>query len=191
MRSALLLFALVCCGNSEEKPNPLTTKEGPAAPLDHPPIDVPQTKIAASPQRLTVSQLEASWAVALGKDKQGRDITWRLPDGTPGLARYARTLGEPDYLVSTEQNLEPSTLYAKFIDDAARSVCDQAIEADKTRTEKVITRHEDVAQNLRYLKLRMHGIQLDDVKPLQDLYQKAGWRGVCVALVSAPEFHLY
>lgn len=229
MRKYLAIFvalgaaaAFAACSAGEDPqpggPGLSTRPEGSAMPLDHPPIDVSQTP-AARPRRLDVAQLEGSWAVVFGKDKAGKDITWRLPDNSAGLARYARTLGEPDYIATTDLDVEPSLLYAKFMDDAARSACDQALDADAARTNKgdrVLLRKvewTDVAldssaavdENLRYLKLRFHGVRVaaDDaatLKPLHDLYfasakgdkpAREGWRTVCVALATAPEFHLY
>ena len=70
-----------------------------------------------------------------------------------------------------------------------------------------------VNDNLRYLKLRFHGVKIDpaddtEIAPLRKLFTdvtnasaaggtvdstdtKEGWRAVCVALVMAPEFHFY
>jgi hypothetical protein len=209
------IAAFAACAAEDEKRSPslATRPEGSALPVDHPPIEA--VNVPSSSQRLDVAQLQNAWAVALGKDKNGNDITWRLPDTTPGLARYQRTLGEPDYVQTTDLNHEPSLLYAKFMDDAARSVCDQALDADQLRTkkeERVLLRHIEwtdttsttaIDANLRYLKLRFHGVRIanaEAVKPLRDLFLAAakgdkaareGWRTVCVALVTAPEFHLY
>jgi hypothetical protein len=222
MKRHVLLLALVsgvaafaACASEDEKRGPsLTTRpEGTALPVDHPPMEA--VNLPSSSRRLDVAQLQAAWAVALGKDKNGNDITWKLPDNTQGLARYQRTLGEPDYVASTDLNHEPSLLYAKFMDDAGRSVCDQALDADMARTKKddrVLLRHVEWAEttatpaldeNLKYLKLRFHGVRVKDaaeIAPLRTLFTSAakgtspareGWRTVCVALVTAPEFHLY
>src|SRR5690606_638507 len=71
-----------------------------------------------------------------------------------------------------------------------------------------------VDQNLRYLKLRFHGVRVPDddaqgIAPLRTLFARGveaargtqsalteahvreGWRLVCVALMTAPEFHIY
>src|SRR5262245_59127810 len=136
-------------------------------------------------------------------------------------------MGEADYIIITEEILEPSPLYVKFADDAARSVCDQALASDATKaapadrtilrrvekTDTVATNPAGIDDNLRYLKLRMHGVKIADddtatVEPLRALFTttvdafaagveptedhvKEGWRVVCVALLTAPEFHLY
>ncbi|MBS2018603.1 MAG: hypothetical protein JST00_37400 [Deltaproteobacteria bacterium] len=224
---ALLASAasLACDGGAGDSqgPKPGLEGQGPAGALDHPPVDAPPGA-AASTQRLTVAQLRRSFAVALGKDKAGNDITWRLPNGADGFDATASALGEPDYLGITARSTDPSLLYAKFIDDAARSGCGQALDADLARPQKadrVILRHvewTDVAPaasaaidtNLRYLKLRMHGVKLasspEATKSLTTLFAasvagstdtdpqlkvRAGWLTVCVALVTASEFQIY
>jgi len=77
----------------------------------------------------------------------------------------------------------------------------------------VATNRAGVDQNLSFLKLRFHGIKVaagDDapLAPLRKLFDdavkgaagtatpnathvKEGWRTVCVALLMAPEYHLY
>jgi hypothetical protein len=81
------------------------------------------------------------------------------------------------------------------------------------KNDTLATNPTAVRNNLRYLKLRFHGIKVapaDDtqVAELATLFDKAikgaaagksitqdhvfeGWRAVCVALLTAPEFHLY
>jgi hypothetical protein len=196
-----------------------------AGPLDHPAVTPPAS--VAAPRRLSVAQLQASLPVVFGNDAAGAPITWRLPGGREAIPSLARTLGQPDYITTTDEALEPSVTYAKFIDDAARSACAQALDADSGRTDakaRTILRFVEwadtpdsnadaFAKNVRYLKLRFHGIRLDDgdtssVAPLATLFSaavqgtagsspigrthvKEGWRAVCVALVTAPEFQLY
>jgi hypothetical protein len=154
------------------------------------------------------------------------DITWLLY-AKPALDRLSDVLGEADYANRTDDNLEPSPLYVKFMDAAARDVCNRALTADALRTDpttRVLTRHVEktdsvqtnaagIDANLRYLKLRLHGVKAQEgddtlIAPLRTLFTdtvtaaasggtvdeydvKEGWRVVCVALVTAPEFHLY
>jgi hypothetical protein len=201
-----------------------TTPSGNALPVDHPTLDAPITSAGA--RRISVEQLRRSLPVVLGNDAQGAPITWKVGSKN-GLDDNADTLGEADYVNTTEDNLEPAPLYLKFIDDAARDVCTRALAADATRTDpalRVILRHVDktdtvqsaatqVDQNLRYLKLRFHGVKIADtdttsLAPLRTLFDQAvtkaaagemptasqvssGWHLVCVALLTAPEFHIY
>ena len=133
--------AAVGCGDETKGPStaapagPTVDPQGPVAPLDHPPFDAPTKSKSASSRRLTVSQLSRSLSVALGKDVTGADITWRIGQAN-GFDVTAGALGEPDYIQSTDRALEPGLLYAKFVDDAARSGCDQALVADDARTSK-------------------------------------------------------
>ncbi|MCA3015787.1 MAG: hypothetical protein INH41_25655, partial [Myxococcaceae bacterium] len=80
-------------------------------------------------------------------------------------------------------------------------------------TDTVTSNRAAVDQNLGYLKLRFHGIKVvagdeTTLGPLRTLFDDAvkgaagtatptaahvreGWRAVCVALLMAPEYHLY
>jgi hypothetical protein len=167
-------------------------------------------------RRLTLDQLEASVKAVFGNDAAGNPITWKI--GTAdGFAARAGTLGAPDYINTVEENLEPSPMYLKFMNDMARSVCNQALVADQgSKMPKLLLRHPaaaDVDTNLRHLKLVFHGTKLPAtdtvaVAPYRTLFTATvaartaaggtaaqatadGWRAVCVALVTAPEFHIY
>lgn len=218
-----------CSSGSDDKgrsPNLGIDDKGPAAPIDHPPVDPAKVLKSAEVRRLTIQQLRKSLPIAFGLDEAGEEITWKLGDAN-GLDKMGDSLGEADFIDTTEDGLEPSPLYLKFMDDVARDVCNRALVTDLTKTDKsdrVILRHVDpadtvsdnpsgVADNLRYLKLRLHGVKVapDDaaaLAPLTDLFTtavdaaaapdapdeadvKEGWRAVCVALTVAPEFHLY
>jgi hypothetical protein len=199
--------------------------KGDAPALDHPPIDPAKLPVtAANPQRLSIDQLRNVLPAAMGKDDQGNDITW-LSNGKKGLDVFSTTLGEADFDKVVSEDLTPTPLYLKFMDDAARDACDRSLAADGKRTDPA-TRSllrfvalTDIAtpdatkvnENLRYLKLRLHGVKVaatDDtsIKPLLDVFTggvqgvaskdpaaqaKNGWRAVCVAMLIAPEFHLY
>ncbi len=181
---------------------------GPGLPIDHPPVEEPPT--SSKMRRLSLAQLRNAISTVLGKDVNGKPITWMVTTTTSGFTRYAATLGEADYVNITEDDLEPSALYLKFVGDAARDVCTRALDADAKRTsaaDRVLLRHVEpgdtvalepaaVDQNLRYLKLRFHGIKLHPsdeagIAPLRKLFEAAGWHAVCVALLTDPEFHLY
>ncbi|MEW6433168.1 MAG: hypothetical protein AB1730_16815 [Myxococcota bacterium] len=170
-------------------------------------------------QRLTVRQLANSMPVALGGN------TWQVGAQNGFDARRA-TLGEPDYIAVVDENLEPSALYLKFMGDAARDGCTRAANADASlaQSQRTLTRFVGLAdtvtsnragvdENLRYLKLRFHGVKVQpgDDAPIAGLrtlfdtavkaaagtatptqaHVKEGWRAVCVALLTAPEYHLY
>ena len=174
---------------------------------------------SAEAQRLTVRQLAQSLPVVLGGN------TW-LVGSTNGFNARGATLGEPDYLGTVDENLEASTLYQKFMGDMARDGCTRAANADaalaaNTRvlmrmvslTDTVTSNASAVDANLRYLKLRFHGVKVatSDSTSLAGLrtvfsdavrgaagtgsptaaHVKEGWRAVFVALLTAPEYHLY
>lgn len=196
-----------------------TTPGGDVLPVDHPVLDPPIVSAAA--RRISIEHLRRSLPVVLGNDKNGEPITWKV-GSQKGLDVNGDTLGEADYLNTTEDNMEPAPLYLKFMDDVARDVCTKALDADAERTDaasRVILRHVEptdsvqskpaaIDQNLRYLKLRFHGDVKAEIAPLRTLFDQAvtqaaagdtptashvktGWHVVCVALVTAPEFHIY
>lgn len=118
-----------------------------------------------------------------------------------------RTLGEPDYIEVTEENADPSALFAKFMDDMAGSVCRQAVERDGAGgADGLVIRHpDDPDENLRFLRLKFHSIHVpadarEGIEGLRGLYDDLladtadpgeAWFGVCVAMVTAPELMGY
>ena len=232
-RAFLLLsgLALVACngsgGSSSSGPTPTPVEidpNGKAPGIDHPPLPADKRPVdSALPQRLSVEQLRGTYPVVLGTDVNGVDITWMI-GSTPALDSMSVTLGEADYAVVTQDDLTPSPLYAKFMNDAARDVCQRVITADAARpnmSDRVLYHEVDLTDlgvpatnvnaNIRYLKLRFQGLKIADkddtlVAPVRKAFlagvaastshdpatqAQSGWRVVCVALLTAPEFHLY
>ncbi len=245
---ALCCAFVACTENTRPPPPPgpvLEVKdEGPVLPIDHPPIDgmgggyvavgggsgggsaagggggsVATGLRSADIQRLTVRQLAQSLPVVLGGN------TWMV-GATNGFNARSATLGEADYIAIVDENLEASTLYQKFMGDAARDGCTRAANADAALaqgarvlmrtvalTDTVATNAAAVDSNLRYLKLRFHGVKVASTESaslsgLRTVFTdavrgaagtatpnaghvKEGWRAVCVALLTAPEYHLY
>ena len=249
MRTAtvVLCFAFAACTEAPVPASPAGPQldvrdEGPVLPLDHPPIDgtgggsvatgggsgggggggggsIATGPSSADAQRLTVRQLAQSLPVVLGGN------TWMVGTAN-GFNSRSATLGEADYLGVVDENLEASSLYQKFMGDAARDGCTRAANADAalaanarvlmrmgSLTDTVTTNATAVDANLRYLKLRFHGVKVasTDSASLAGLrtvftdavrgaagagtptqaHVKEGWRAVCVALLTAPEYHLY
>ncbi len=236
----VLLLAVGACSAPVAPPRDLnpSVKVGgdePVMPLDHPPIGGvgggtggsggggggagPGAKSGGT-QRLSVKQLRSSLPVLLGGE------TWKI-GAANGFDTRSVTLGEPDYIAVVDENLEPSPLYVKFMQDMARDACNRAMAADVANavmanrsiekfvalTDTVATNKPGVDANLRYLRLAFHGMKVDaaDDQPIASLrklfddtvkaakgtgtvtqaHVTEGWRTVCVALLTAPEYHLY
>jgi hypothetical protein len=218
-RGALGLLLLCAC----EGASSFSVEEPPApteAVPDSPVSDRAPTDWGRVARRLSVAQLKASFDLLFAVDDAGEPVGWRTPEGADAFAVNAMLLGEPDWLVSTAENLDPTLLYAKLLDDAARQACDRTLALDMTRPEPqarvllpFVTSGETVQSNptavdanLRYLRLRFHQIDTppgveEPILALRELFSRAtqdnaeqpleGWRAVCVALVTAPEFSIY
>lgn len=246
--SGCLVVVMGACTQAPVEPAPtvkdpsiVVTENGPALPFDHPPLLgggagggssgggaagggsggglVATGPASAGSQRLSVRQLATSMPIALGGS------IWQVGTAN-GFNTRSRTLGEADYIGVVDENLEPSSLFLKFMDDAAKDACTRTANADQTRaanqrvlykavslTDTVATNRAGVDQTLAHLKLRFHGIKVatgDEatLAPLRKVFDdsvkgaagtatptaahvKEGWRAVCVALLMAPEYHLY
>ena len=155
-------------------------------------------QVGKSARRLSVDNLRQSIPMLMG----GNTWTFGPRDAFDLLSR---TLGEADYLEVTESNTEPNPLFAKFMDDMAGQVCDKAIRSDAEEGTQLIIRDDDVYENLRFLRLKLHGIYvspdsregLSDLKLLyDDIFSELqnahqSWYGVCIAMLTAPEFLTY
>jgi hypothetical protein len=226
---SLSLLALGCSGDTGPAPIgggsvTVIEKEDPPV-IDHPPIDLPPE--SRSTKRLTIDMLANSLPVVAGKNTDGEDITWKVKAfGQLYEALDQKvlggTLGKPDYVSTTMEYTDPSMLYLKFMDDMARDVCMQMTIADQARTDaedrvlvplSTLDKVGDEASiyaNLRYLKLRFHGVKVADddtesIALLKTLFDtvaettsgdtearaREAWRTVCVGLFLSPEFHVY
>lgn len=165
-------------------------------------------------KRLDVDQLDRSFRVVTG------GIGWTRGSGPREVNRLeelAATLGEPDFIETVDEDLSPSPMFSKFLDDAARSVCDRWLDSDRAapaaeRTFFVAVDPDTplaedpsgVRENVRDLLLRVHGrwsapdapsvsrwVGLLEAAESRDLEPAAGWRAICVALFTHPDFHLY
>jgi len=140
--------------------------------------------------------------------------TWSYTAGNrPTLVfeDLSRTLGEADYIEVTSAVTEPSPLFQKFMNDMAAQMCAGAIETDATANEEsdrmVVRYPDDVNANLRFLRLKFHSIYIpEDTSETEDgldewrqLYENIAadsntedaWLGVCIAMITAPEFLTY
>ena len=179
------------------------------------PVDLLPSNAAAfvrERRRMDLAQLGAAIKAATG------GVSWTDSKGNDQLQSLASTLGVADYLQRLEADLGAGPVFQKFLGDAARSVCtvriDQELAQDPAeRTLMALVDPEDtlesapdaVEKNLANLLLRFHGVKVaspDDAalqrwrwlfesvshvtkKPAQ------GWRAVCIALISHPDFYSY
>ena len=93
-----------------------------------------------TPRRLSVDQVRSSLALLLGQTYRGgawvydpldpEGQAWR--EDADLLDAFAGALGRPDYNYTVVEGLEAGMTFAKFVQDAARSTCRAAVEADVT-----------------------------------------------------------
>lgn len=202
--AAIIACALLgACDARQGEPLPPTLHErpsveresGPAMPPTHPDVEALRI-LSRGPRRMSVEQLERS-IEQIGELPRG---TVALPDS------LALALGRPDDLRVTEESLEPSPLFMKFMTDLAGYVCTALSDADPGRPEhqRVLTRFGDRDTNIAYLLLRFTGIEgaaaEGYAERLRTVYdggskgargERAGWEAVCIALFTSPEFLLY
>jgi hypothetical protein len=219
VRTAFLLAALVACGR--DAPPDADPPVRPTVPDPLPPATgawdghgtSPLPQAGAAPRdrrRMDVDQLDASIRAVSG------GIGWEV-SGVNQFQRLSATLGKPDYLSNTHEDLTPNLLFQKFLEDAAASVCDQLLARERAGgPDNVFLVHADaddsaladaaaIRENLAYLLLRFHGRSLapDDpqLEPWAFLFEGAelagngdpivAWRTVCVALITHPDFSSY
>jgi len=166
----------------------------------------------ASRRRMTVDQLNASIRAVTG------GIGWEDGNGNDLFEELSGTLGKPDFIDSTMEDLTVSLLFQKFLGDAARDVCtqlsDREIDPGSTADpvlflhagleDTVETNPAGIDQNLQALLLRFHGqsVPLDSerLNPWRWLFTSSvhvtgdpvvAWRAVCVGLLTHPDFYSY
>lgn len=171
--------------------------------------------LARSPGRMSIEQLARSIPTVTGGIRWTEDFGAGPADM---LEVLAPTLGAPDYIRVTSENLEPTLIIAKFVQDAAFRICGRWVDRDRAAplADRTLVRHEDwqsvdpalVKANLRRLQLRFYARKVapDDEAPIADLYElftnasstapagrgaQDGWTAVCIAMMTDPEFILY
>lgn len=196
------LGSLYGCSTDEPRPEPRTAVDNPVdrgppidVPVDSSPMD-PLDVLSRAPRRMSVEQLERSLDV-IGNLNPG-DVV--IP---PDLAF---TLGRPDYLRITEESVDPSPLFMKFMIDLGGFFCAAIAEAENVRpaAERVFTRHATLSDNLSSMLVAFTGIDGPDAEPyvarLRRVHEAArsgprgdlsGYEAVCLALFTSPEFLLY
>lgn len=165
-----------------------------------PPVAPP----ARARKRMNVDQLNAAVRAVSG------GIGWTEVRGGVEIDLFedlSATLGKPDYAQVTRENLQPTALFQKLFDDAARSVCATWIARDlgaPVEPRLVPPDDADVDAHLRDLVRRFHqravpvgGADEARWRWLLDSVTfvtgepVAGWNAVCVGLFTHPDFYSY
>jgi hypothetical protein len=218
-RDSRYVFLIVLClwGCETVKTNTINESDRPSNQEWTPVSPVHNTAPALVPtkqllgrhtRRLTVDHLRRAIPDLFGGE------TWRLRRGGTDYSlidSLSSTLGEADYNEITTSLTAPSPLFQKFMDDMAGQMCSKAVQSDlqtATETHRLVLRFpDDLDSNLRFLRLKFHGIHvpedadpttdgLDDLRRLfSDIAssedEQSAWIGVCMAMVTAPEFLAY
>ncbi|MCA9540469.1 MAG: hypothetical protein KC620_16330, partial [Myxococcales bacterium] len=95
--------------------------EGSAALVpNETPFDRPRRRLDID--QLATAMKQVSGGIGWTERRGNRDVDL--------FEELSSTLGKPDYVQNTEEDLEPTILFQKFLDDASRSVCARLLEAD-------------------------------------------------------------
>jgi hypothetical protein len=157
-------------------------------------------------RRMNLDQLESAFQSVSG------GLNWTEQQGGNQVSLFrtlSATLGKPDYIQTTTEVLEPTALFQKFLDDAARQVCEKMVSRDMERPgDAILVRDEagevTVDEHLQMLLLRFHqrdlGAGSADLGQWRWLYDSVvfmtdspaeRWNTVCVALFTHPDFYTY
>jgi hypothetical protein len=165
-------------------------------------------------RRMDIAQLDASMQVVSDGigwteiDSDGQEVNLFVALGA--------TLGVPDYISRTREDLTPSVVFQKFLGDASRSICSAMVGREMGGpTERILMKHvsdEDdwesnpvvISANMRYLLLRFHGTHYavgdSRLEPWLWLFRSSmhdgsapplAWHTLCVALFTHPDFYSY
>jgi hypothetical protein len=165
-------------------------------------------------QRMTIDQLSQTLSHVTG------GIGWTEVQGGQEVDLFdvfGSSLGVPDFVELTREDLSASALFHKFLDEAARHACSELVirETSGGPVESHLMVHvgsadtpqsapEAIDDNLRYLLLRYHGRKVTAAAPALNAWRwlfesvthvtgdpAIGWRGVCVGLVTHPDFYSF
>jgi hypothetical protein len=164
-----------------------------------------------SRRRMDLDQLNEAYLASTG------GITW-TENGVNQWVALAATLGRPDFLTTTDEDLSPSPMFEKFLGDAARKVCSDLFARELASPPDARVFFVDVApdetstragerldENLTRLLLRFHGrdTRAPGTQGALDGWRwlfvsaerlegpRAAWNAVCVALLQHPDFYTY
>ena len=228
-RAPVLMFLMAGCSGTSGSDAPSPQSGGSAGPQGQvdtalPPPDreapgVSSSEVGAADaapepegdhralKRMSVAQTRTAMEQLSGGIEwaEGSAVLWES---------YAATLGVADHQTRLRDNLDPSIMYQKFLDDAAVQTCTAWVagEADGTRTprgffvaiEPDATDAASVRANLVRLRQLVHAEQSEDTDPVVDGLEVvfdtvlrrtsdpvAAWTTVCVGLFTHPDFFTY
>jgi hypothetical protein len=132
-------------------------------------------------------------------------LRWAQDNDDDLLESLSLTLGKPDYVEITTENLESNVVFMKFLEDAAGSVCLQMVDRDlEAGTHLLIAPNGEIDSQILHLLEKFHSRSVltdaQDVKQWRWLYDSAltisgetsaAWHTVCVALIRHPDFFTY
>lgn len=202
MKRAMALLLLWACAD----PVPSVTVMPSTA------VDVTtETSDGRELKRMDIDQLDASIALVTG-------VRWSevvSGDTVQLFETLSGSLGKPDYQASTDEDLDATLLFQKFLDDAARMTCAEGIRRETTggiEDKRLLVRAQIIDRppvsddainaNLEEMLLRIHGKRatVDTITPWRGLFDAVYdatqdpaecWRAVCVAMVTHPDFYAY
>ena len=158
---------------------------------------------AQTPQRIRKRMNVDQLSRAINQVSGG--LNWRQNNDDNLLETLSLTLGKPDYLEVTNEDLGAGVLFMKFLEDAAGNVCTQMVTRDlEEGSDFLVASTDDIDTQLTRLLQSFHSRQLNeghpDLKQWRWLYDSAlrisdeateAWRTVCVALFRHPDFYTY
>lgn len=142
-------------------------------------LDPEPEAVSRNLRRMSVAQLRDAIRTVTG------GVYWSDAQGRDQLDLLAPTLGVPNYLDTTNEDLDASLVFQKFLGDGVRQICDEVVRNDLEMApeDRVFIRFVDptarwegsdeatrdaIDRNLRYMKLRITGVgaSLDDPEAL-------------------------
>ena len=218
MKRALLALALGACASGASGPRgaPADRAAATAASAAGPGGRVPRRLDADQLRAALIAATGFSWVGPHRVSRPDSPSGYEDIGDADMIEVLSATLGRADYVTTTSDAIDPAITFTKLAGDAARSACRSSVKADLA--EPSPSRHRilrfvttggasagdgaAVRHNLSYLALRFWGrtIPPDDAEltPLATLFDRAsvaspadGWRAVCIALATDPQFLTY
>ena len=148
-------------------------------PLDSEIRIVPRPRRRLNVDQLRAAMEQVSGGIEWSERRGGQDVNL--------FEQLSDTLGKPNYVTTTDEDLDPTVLFQKFLGDAARNVCTKMLQADLAALETVEsgensewsprlmihagvddthdTAPDHISANIQFLVQRFHGRRLADDAP--------------------------